>query len=335
MIVAAISFMGFSLLFYILFGGADYGAGILEFFKGKQVRKEQREVIARAIGPVWEVNHVWLVLIVVILFMGFPGLYTLITTYLHIPVLLALIGIILRGTTFAFRSYDSIRDSTQNLYSALFTLSSALTPFWLGVTAGALVAGKLDPGATRFFDAYVMPWANGFCFFMGLFTSSLFAFLASVYLIGETKQSHLKQIFRQRARGFSQLSFVLGTGVLLLSWWEAPHFFERFINSWISLTAFGLGTLSLYPVSICIREEKIALSRFFCGFQVFQILLGWFAAQYPVAVFIKNGSYPFKDFAAPTPTLFQLVVALTFGSFTIIPAIIYLLIIFKGNTNRA
>ena len=87
-------FIGIALLLYVLLGGADYGAGIIEIFTGNK----GINTISRAIAPVWEANHIWIIVVIVILFNAFPEVYSTITLYLHIPIMLVLIGIIFRGT---------------------------------------------------------------------------------------------------------------------------------------------------------------------------------------------------------------------------------------------
>ena len=94
--------LSISLLLYVLLGGADFGGGILELF----TRGKASDIVSKAIAPVWEANHVWLILVIVILFVGFPPVYSTVLTTLHIPILLALIGIIFRGSAFTFRHYD-------------------------------------------------------------------------------------------------------------------------------------------------------------------------------------------------------------------------------------
>ena len=89
-----------SLVLYALLGGADYGGGVWDLFAFGPRAREQRKLIAEAISPVWEANHVWLILVVVILFTAFPPAFAAIATALHIPITLLLIGIVLRGTAF-------------------------------------------------------------------------------------------------------------------------------------------------------------------------------------------------------------------------------------------
>ena len=108
MLILIITILGVSFILYTLLGGADFGAGIIETFAGRK----GEQTVSRAIAPVWEANHVWLILAVVILFTAFPVVYASLSLVLHIPLMLVLIGIILRGTAFTFRHYDVIDDKS-------------------------------------------------------------------------------------------------------------------------------------------------------------------------------------------------------------------------------
>lgn len=182
MIEVLLFFIGASLLLYVLFGGADYGAGILELLPlSKKLKIEEQHLVQKAMGPVWEANHMWLILVVVILFMGFPLLFTTLMTTLHFPMLALLIGIILRGCAFTFRHYDAIYDEkSQKFYSLTFSYSSLWTAFWLGVIAGSLNRGYINPNSLDFYEAYIRPWWGLFPALMGLFVIFIFSFLASI-----------------------------------------------------------------------------------------------------------------------------------------------------------
>src|SRR4030095_15270455 len=127
-----------SLTFYALLGGADYGGGVWDLFSRGPRADDQRTLIANAIGPIWEANHVWLILVVVILFTAFPVAFATIAIALHIPLTLLLIGIVLRGSAFTFRTYDSQRDSVQQRWGSLFSIASVITPVLLGIVLGAI-----------------------------------------------------------------------------------------------------------------------------------------------------------------------------------------------------
>src|SRR5215212_6815075 len=130
MLPVIIIILGASFLLYTLLGGADFGAGIVETFAGRR----EEITISKAIAPVWEANHVWLILAVVILFTGFPLVYSSLSLVLHIPLMLALLGIICRGTAFTFRHYDIPGERSHRYYTYFFKTSSFITPMFFGIT---------------------------------------------------------------------------------------------------------------------------------------------------------------------------------------------------------
>ena len=70
---------------YALTGGADYGGGVWDLLARGPRREAQRRLIAESIGPIWEANHVWLIVAVVVLFTGFPAAFGVLGTVLHVP----------------------------------------------------------------------------------------------------------------------------------------------------------------------------------------------------------------------------------------------------------
>src|ERR1043166_7617853 len=176
MLILIVIILGVSFILYTLLGGADFGAGIVESFGGKR----EEVTVSKAMAPVWEANHVWLILAVVILFTGFPVVYASLSWVLHIPLMMVLLGIIMRGTAFTFRHYDVHQGRSHKYYSFLFHVSSFMTPIFLGMVLGAMILGRISfDGSGSFYDVFINPWLNWFCFTMGLFTAALFAYLAS------------------------------------------------------------------------------------------------------------------------------------------------------------
>src|ERR671922_207715 len=96
---------------YVLLGGADFGGGVWDMLASGPRQRRQREVISHAIGPIWEANHVWLILAIVLTFTCFPPVFARLGVLLHIPLTLMLVGIVLRGSAFTFRTYDDERDT--------------------------------------------------------------------------------------------------------------------------------------------------------------------------------------------------------------------------------
>lgn len=334
-------FLVVSILFYSLFAGADFGAGILEFCSdlpwirardSETVREGRIEILSHALGPVWEANHVWLILAVVILFNGFPRAFSSLSVLYHIPLTLILLGVILRGCAFTFRHYDAVRDQSQAVYSRVFQFSSLLTPFFLGVVGGSLVLNPTLPNPEQpgqGFGIYLHPWLNTFCFAVGVFTCALFAFLAAVYLIGETEDPKLRQDFIRWARVSNGVAVLAGGGVFLSACFGSPEgvvFLNHFIHDPIAIGCMGLATAILWPLWRSLYRQHVLWARVFSAGQVVLILLGWVWIQSPRLV----GEWTLYNAAAPDSTLYYLVLALGGGSVVIFPSLFYLLRVFKA-----
>ncbi|MCM2322832.1 MAG: cytochrome d ubiquinol oxidase subunit II [Oligoflexia bacterium] len=331
--VGILFFLGVAILLYVLLAGADFGAGILELFRGRRRRDEQVRLISHAVAPVWEANHVWLILAVVILFVGFPKVYTSLTVYLHIPMLAVLVGIVARGSAFTFRHYDTLSPRFFRLYSAVFAASSLWTSFFLGVVAGASFLGAIDPGATGFAALYVAPWLNAFCLILGLFTSSLFAFLAALYLVGETREPELQAIFRARAAWAATGMVALGALVFASAEAKGLPLARAFFANPLSIGSFILATLIWIPFWGSMRQGRAGWSRTLGAGVVGLVICGWFAVQFPVAIRHVGGSgLTFAEASAPAATLRAMLIALLVGSLLIFPALGYLLKVFKWET---
>src|ERR671939_1219971 len=131
---------------YAVLASADFGAGFWDLTAGGAERgRGPRHLIDLALAPVWEANHVWLIFCLVMLWTGFPVAFAAIVTTLYVPLGLAALGIVVRGSGFAFRKVF-VRTEQQRVVGAAFAASSVLTPFFLGTVAGGIASGRVPPG---------------------------------------------------------------------------------------------------------------------------------------------------------------------------------------------
>src|SRR5258706_3762736 len=165
-------------------GGADFGGGIWNLLAFGPRAQRQREAIADAIAPIWEANHVWLILVIVLLFTGFPRGFATMMTALNVPITVMLLGIVLRGSAFVFRKYD-VKDERR--WNTLFAVSSFLTPFFQGIILGALTTGQIRVEEGRVVTGFMTGWLTPFALSCGVFALGLFAFLAATYLTLHTR----------------------------------------------------------------------------------------------------------------------------------------------------
>ncbi len=331
MLAVVIGFLFLSLLLYLLLGGADFGAGILELFTAPGNRSRTRRLTYRVIGPVWEANHMWLIIFIVILFVAFPKIYTTMSVYLHIPLLLMLLGIILRGTAFIFRHYDAVRDGLQVWYNRIFVYSSFLTPLLLGMIAGALLYGRVDPAAETFAAAYLRPWVNLFCLYVGLFTVSLCAFLASVYLIGEARNDTDRRRFVRKAVLSNVLALGMGALVFLRAHYTGLPLWTQLFGDPVSRYALLAALLSLAVLWVLLARGQWRNSlRFPACFQVAMILFAVAHHYFPDIMVLDHGApLSLLDDTAPAATLRSLGWALLAGSVFILPFLGYLFYSFQ------
>lgn len=318
-----------SLLLYALLAGADYGGGVWDLFAFGKRKNEQRELVEEAIGPVWEANHVWLILVIVVLFTAFPKAFAVISTALHIPLTLLLIGIIMRGTSFVFRKYDTADDNLRSRWSHVFSISSIITPILLGIILGAIASGTIrvqnEIIQTDFFSSWLAP----FPFAVGFFALALFAFLAAVYLTLETENRKLQEDFRNRALISGVVVGALALIVFLLAGNGAPTVRAGISRSFWALGLHVLTAIFATSAFYALWTRKYKYARLFAAAQTTMILLGWAAAQFP---YLVEPNITIYNAAAPTITLQMLLGALILGAILLFPSYFYLFRVFKSET---
>ena len=196
--VAVVLFIGITA--YAVFGGADFGAGIWDLLAGGADRGDRpRAVIDHSIGPVWEANHVWLIFCFVVLWTGFSEAYASITLTLFVPLTIAALGIVLRGSSFAFRK-AVFRTRDRRNFGAAFAISSVLVPYCFGAVAGGIASGRVPAGgqAGDPWDS----WVNPTSILGGVLAVVVVAFLAAVYLVWDATRladDAMVEYFRRRA----------------------------------------------------------------------------------------------------------------------------------------
>ncbi len=312
---------------YVLLAGADFGGGVWDLLASGPRRAAQRTVIAEAIGPIWEANHVWLILVIVLLFSCFPPAFAILATTLHIPLTLMLIGIVLRGSAFTFRAHHGPDSAPALRWGRVFAIASALTPVFLGVCLGALASGAVpQAGKTGFYAGFIAPWLTPFCFGVGVLALTLFAFLAAVYLTVEARGIALQEDFRRRALGAAVAVLIAAGGTLALSLPGAP-----LVGRGLSASAWALplhvatGAAAVTAIG-ALWTRRYRVARVAAAAQVSLILWGWALAQYP---YVVPPTLTIAEAAAPALTLTLILWALAAGALVLFPSLAYLFRVFK------
>jgi cytochrome d ubiquinol oxidase subunit II len=331
---------------YAIFAGADFGAGFWDLTAGNAERgRTKRALIDHSIGPVWETNHVWLIFVLVALWTCFPTVFAAIMSTLYVPLTIVAIGIILRGSAFAFRhtATDVVRE---RFYGAIFAASSVLTPFFLGTVAGAVATGRVPVGNAEG-DA-IGSWLNPAGVLGGILAVVTCAFLAAVFLAHDaayhrdhpdhasgTGDAHgdpeagplhdadelgaLAPAFQRRAIGAAVAAGVVALGGIFVLHADAPLLFGELTGKglpFVILSAVG-GAAALFQLI----RQRFTEARVAAVVAVTSVLWAWGVGQYP---YLLEGTVTIEQGAAPTGTLQAFAIVSAVGLALLIPSVVLL-----------
>jgi cytochrome d ubiquinol oxidase subunit II len=285
---------------YALLGGADFGGGIWDLLAGGAERgAAPRELIDESITPVWEANHVWLVFILVLLWTAFPPAFAAIMTALFVPLSLSALGIVLRGTGFAFR-HTAQRLQMQRLTGAMFAASSLITPFFMGTAVGAVATGQVPVHpAGNVLGAWTSPTAilTGFLFVAAC------AYVSAVFLVLEARQRGREELIRYfslRATAAGLLTGVLAGGTFTQLSVSAPHVFAGLTGRALPLVAISIAAGIAVLGMLWRRWHHALFLRMTAAIAVATVVWGWGLAQYP---YLLPTSLSLAAGSAPTASL--------------------------------
>jgi cytochrome d ubiquinol oxidase subunit II len=302
---------------YAVFGGADFGAGFWSLTAGSGERGHRtRELIDWAIGPVWEANHVWLIFVLVVLWTGFPGAFEAIFSTLFIPLSLAALGIVLRGSGFAFHT-TARRLARRRLAERLFGVSSVLTPFFLGTVVGAIAAGRVPVGNAAG-DA-VTSWLNPLSLLIGALFVATSAYLAAVFLISDARRADaldLELHFIARALGTAVVTGALAIAGIVALRADARYVYDGLTGDGLPLVIVSL--LCGIGVLVLLRRGANRGGRVLAVGAVVAVVWGWGIAQHP---YLLPQVLTIDAGAAPSATLTTVLVVFAVAAVLVVPSI--------------
>jgi cytochrome d ubiquinol oxidase subunit II len=314
-VVAVILMVGITA--YALFGGADFGAGFWDLTAGSAARgAEPRSVISHSIGPVWEANHVWLIFCLVVLWTGFSEAFASITLTLFVPLSIAALGIVFRGSAFAFRK-EVTRTSSQRNFGAAFAASSVIVPYCMGAVAGAIASGRVPAGG-KAGDPW-SSWVNPTSVLGGVLAVTVCAYLAAVYLVWDARRvgsPGMVEYFRRRAIGAAVVAGVVALAGIIVLHDDAVYVFHGLTSRALALVILsalcGIGSIGL------LLRANHSGARLLAMGAVATVVAGWGVAQYP---YILPTSLTLSDAASPDPTLWSVTIVFVVAALVILPSL--------------
>jgi cytochrome bd ubiquinol oxidase subunit II len=318
-LAAAFTLVG--LTAYVVLGGADFGAGFWDLTAGGAERGAPvRAMIKRAMSPVWEANHVWLIFVLVMLWTAFPEAFGSLMSTLTIPLFLAALGIVLRGGAFALKG-EAATIAEARALGATFALSSVLVPFFLGAAAGAIAAGEVPLGNAAG-DEWGS-WTGPLPLLTGVLAVATGAHIAAVFLGADSERAERPELvhaFRARALGSGVVAGALAIAGLAVASSDAPDLYDGLVSGPGLACVIGSALAGLVTLALEWRE-RFEVARYTAAAAVGAIVAGWALAQEP---YLLPPGLTVEEAAAPDATLTALVVAAAVGMAVLIPALAWL-----------
>jgi cytochrome d ubiquinol oxidase subunit II len=314
--------IGFSLTAYAILAGADFGAGILDLTFGAS--PQPRLALARAIGPLWEANHVWLIFTITILFSAFPTGFAALGTALLAPFTLALVAIVVRGVAFSLRTSAAPPAHAERLLGRVFGAASVAAPLLFGASAGALAQVSSAKGASS--TPSSIPWIGVFAGLVGLLAVALCAHLAASFMLTRlerTGQPRLAEDFRRR--GLQTGASVIAFSLLALGGaaWKAPGLWHRLTGAALPVVVIGLLAAAVSLFGLVRRRYLVA--RGATILTAGAVIWGWLIAQSPHLIGTR---LTIHTAAATSPALTAITIAGAVFLVSVLPAFYLLYALF-------
>ena len=308
------------LVLYTVLAGADFGAGFWQLLAGRgEHARAVRDHAHHANAPVWEANHVWLVLVLTVLWTAYPVFFGSVFSTLAIPLFLAALGIVFRGLCYALH-YATTVPRERRVIDTTFSVSSVLAPFMLGTCVGAIASGRVPVGNAA--GDPVTSWTGPTPLISGALAVSTGAFLAAVYLAADAHRStetELADSFRTRALISAAATGALALGALAVVYDDAPSLYSGLttgaglaavvISGTSGLASAGLVWLRRYPAARAAGAIAVAA-----------LLAGWAAAQRPDLL----PGLTLQEAAADNATMIAVIISISVGAVILFPSLAFL-----------
>jgi cytochrome d ubiquinol oxidase subunit II len=301
---------------YAVLGGADFGAAFWQLGARGDQGAALREHAYRAMGPVWEANHVWLVFVLVICWTAYPQAFASIFSTLTVPLFIAALGVILRGTAYAVHA-GSAREIERRAIDAVFSVSSVLTPFALGAAVGAIASGRVPVGNAR--GDPITSWLNPTSLATGVLAVATGAYVAAVYLAGDARRAgndDLAAAFRTRALAAGLATGAIAFTALGVVAADAGRVGERLLE-WPALAAVAASAAAGLLTLELVRRARFEPARFGASAAVASVVIGWALAQRPELL----PGLTVDEAAAGRSTLIATLVGVALGGLVLVPSL--------------
>jgi cytochrome d ubiquinol oxidase subunit II len=316
------------LALYTVLGGADFGAGLWQLAAGGGERGRRiRDYAHRAIGPVWEANHVWIVFVLTVSWTAYPRAFASIASTLGAALFIAAIGMVLRGAAYALRAGS---DEPRRI-DILFALSSILAPFALGAAVGGIASRRVPVGNAK--GDLFSTWLNPTSVLIGVLAVAISAYLAAVYLSADSRRmgdEELERYFRVRALAAGVVAGAIAVAGVFVIHSDARPLYNGLIHG-DGLAAVIVSALAGAATLALVWWRRYDLARLTASLAVAAVVAGWALAQQPTIL----PGLTVRQAASPRETLIAVTIAVVGGAVILFPSLGLLFsLVLRGRFDR-
>jgi cytochrome d ubiquinol oxidase subunit II len=259
---------------YFVLEGFDFGVGILLPFLPRDER--EREAMFQSIGPVWDGNETWLVVVGGATFAAFPAWYGTMFSGFYLALLLVLVCLIIRVLSFEWRSKGGTA-GWRRVWTWANTLGSVGASFVWGVGLSALLYGvPIDSSGD--FTGDLADLFNGYTVLGGLTIVLLFAYHGATYL-GLRTTDDLSERAARASRRLSLAATLVGAGFLAWTVEVAVDRNDKGVTWPLVVALLGIAALVLSLIAAMLRRSAVAFV--FTGLAVVAWVATLFTSLYP------------------------------------------------------
>lgn len=270
--------IGIAVIAYAVLDGFDLGVGALHLFARTD---EQRRIFLNSIGPVWDGNEVWIVIVMGGVFAGFPNAYATVFSGFYTLLMFLIAGLIFRATAIEFRSKRESK-TWRYFWDAVFSFASILVALVMGLILGNMVEG-VPLNEIQDYTGTFLDLLGPYSVIIAITTCALFAMHGAIYLTMKTegKAHEVVRKWINKAIAVFIFWYIVATIATLI---YMPHMTERMeMKPYLFLFPI-LALIAILNVPYQVRKGKDGWAFVFSSLSIALLVILFGLGTYPTIV---------------------------------------------------
>ncbi|WP_316357052.1 cytochrome d ubiquinol oxidase subunit II [Candidatus Neptunichlamydia sp. REUL1] len=267
--------IGISVIMYTVLDGFDLGVGCLHLFTRSD---QERRLMLNAIGPVWDGNEVWLIIVFGAMFVGFPPVYATICSAFYFIIMILLMGLMIRAVAIEFRSKQESK-GWRRFWDCMFSIGSYVIAFTIGVLMGNIIVG-VPIDQNEVFQGSFAGFFTPYTILVGILGVTVFMMHGAIYMLMKTEGT-----MHERVRRWVNPTIIIfiicyiATTIVTLVY--KPHMTDLMRQTPALFLAGVLALLAIICVPLCTCRGKDGTAFIFSSISITLLFILFGLGTYP------------------------------------------------------